>query len=315
VSDCGTGYPSANPGTGSLRLMPDPVAVVTDSTAYLPVGAPERFGIRVVPLQVVMGGRALAEDDRTTGAQVARQLAAKDPVTTSRPAPATFVNVYRELASAGRTTIVSVHLSGDLSGTVDAARTAARQVVGDGTRVTVVDSRSLAMGLGFAVCTAARVAGAGADAARTALAAARRALAGTTVLCVDTLEFLRRGGRIGSAQALFGSALAVRPLLHLADGRLELLERVRTRSRARARLEEVLVAEAERSLASGTPVDLAVHHLSAGELAQELADRLRARLPDLRELHVQEVGPVIGAHVGPGMLGGVVSPDAVGCAV
>jgi DegV family protein with EDD domain len=293
--------------------MPEPVAVVTDSTAYLPVGVLERFGVRVVPLQVVMAGRAMAEDDSTTGAQVAQQLAARAPVTTSRPAPATFVNVYRELASTGRTAVVSVHLSGELSGTVDAARIAARQVADEGTRVTVVDSRSLAMGLGFAVCTAARLAGAGADAARIALAAARRAFAGTTVLCVDTLEFLRRGGRIGTAQAVFGSALSVRPILHLVDGKLELLERVRTRSRARARLEEILVAEAESSLESGVPVDIAVHHLAAVDLAQEMADRLRERLPDLRELHVQEVGPVIGAHVGPGMLGGVVSPDAVGC--
>ena len=119
---------------------------------------------------------------------------------------------------------------------------------------------------------------------------------------VDTLDYLRRGGRIGAAQALFGSALAVKPLLQLEGGRIEPLEKVRTASKAIARLEEIA---ADR--AGGAPVDIAVHHLAAPDRASALADRLRNRVPGLADLHVSEVGAVIGAHTGPGLLGVVVS--------
>ena len=133
--------------------------------------------------------------------------------------------------------------------------------------------------------------------------AARRALATGVWLYVDTLEYLRRGGRIGPAAAWLGSALAVKPLLHLADGRIEPVERVRTTSRALARLEEIVVAEA-----GDGSVDVAVQHLGAPDRADELAHRLQDRLPGIRQMIVDEVGAVVGAHVGPGMLGVVVAP-------
>jgi DegV family protein with EDD domain len=166
-----------------------------------------------------------------------------------------------------------------------------------------VDSRLLAMGLGFAALTAARAAAAGASPAEVAHVTMRQALATGVWLYVDTLEYLRRGGRIGSAAAWLGSALAVKPLLHLVDGRVEPLERVRTTSRALARLEEIAVAEA------GTAhVDVAVQHLASAERAEELAARLRERIPQVRQVVVDEVGAVIGAHAGPGLLGVVVAP-------
>ncbi len=136
------------------------------------------------------------------------------------------------------------------------------------------------------------------------MAAAEKRAAGTSAyFYVDTLDYLRRGGRIGAAQALLGSALAVKPLLELDGGRIELLEKVRTASKAIARLEEIV---AER--AQARRVDVAVHHLAAPERAERLAGRLRDRLPGLAELHISEVGAVIGAHTGPGLLGVVVSP-------
>jgi DegV family protein with EDD domain len=178
-------------------------------------------------------------------------------------------------------------------------------VAEDGINVVVVDSRSLGMGLGFTARAAAHAAGEGADAEAAARIARRYATEVGIYLYVDTLEYLRRGGRVGAAAAMVGSALAVKPLLHLADGRLEPVERVRTASRALARLEELVVR------AAGTrPVDVAVQHLAATERAQEMADRLRHRLPELRSLGVGEVGAVVGAHVGPGMLGVVVAPAA-----
>jgi len=281
------------------------VAVVTDSTCDLPPGLAERHRITVVPLQVAIGGRSLAEGTEDVGAQVAQALSAMQPVTTSRPSPLAFAETFRRLAADGAASIVSIHLSSELSGTVDAARTAAREVAADGIQVQVVDSRSLGLGLGFAALAVARAVDAGADAGRAAEAGIRCAYASSAWLYVDTLEYLRRGGRVSPAVAMLGSALAVKPLLHLADGRLEVLERVRTASRALARLEEVVVEGA-----ADRPVDVGVQHLASAERAEQLADRLKARLPTLGELFVSEVGAVVGAHVGPGMIGVVIAPAA-----
>jgi fatty acid kinase fatty acid binding subunit len=276
------------------------VAVVTDSTAYLPADVVERHGLTVVPLQVVVGGRSLAEGVEVTSDEVARALQEWRPVTTSRPSPQTFAETYRSLGAAE---VVSVHLSADLSGTADAARVAARQVAQERIAVTVVDSRSLGMGLGFVAVAAAEAALDGESAEAVARVARRLAPEVAIWLYVDTLEYLRRGGRIGAAAAVVGSALSVKPLLHVVDGRLEPLERVRTTGRALARLEELAVREA-----GDREVDVAVQHLAAPERAREVADRLAARLPKARWMHVGEVGAVVGAHVGPGMLGVVVAP-------
>ena len=274
--------------------------MVTDSTAYLPADVVERHGLTVVPLQVVVGGRSLAEGVEVTSDEVARALREWRPVTTSRPSPQTFAETYRSLGAAE---VVSVHLSADLSGTADAARVAARQVAHEGIAVTVVDSRSLGMGLGFVAVAAGRAAIDGASADAVARVARRLAPEVAIWLYVDTLEYLRRGGRIGAAAAVVGSALSVKPLLHLVDGRLEPLERVRTTGRALARLEELAVREA-----GDREVDVAVQHLAAPERAREVADSLTARLPKARSMYVGEVGAVVGAHVGPGMLGVVVAP-------
>ncbi len=275
---------------------------MTDSTAYLPAELLERYGIDVVPLYVVLAGRSGTEGESVGSDDVARVLGTRGGrVSTSRPTPGDFVAAYRRLLDAGADRLVSIHLSAELSGTWDAARLAAAQV-GEHV-VTVVDSRSAAMGNGFAVLAAARAAAAGADAAEVAEAARRTAAATRTFFVVDTLEHLRRGGRIGPAAALLGSALAVKPVLHVLDGRVVPLEKVRTAARAQARL-LALVVEA----AGGEPVSLAVHHLAAPEKADRLAAELRERVPTLVEMHVSELGAAIGAHVGPGAVGVVVAP-------
>ncbi|GAA3865682.1 DegV family protein [Streptomyces sedi] len=277
-----------------------PVALVTDSTAYLPRPTVERRGVRVVPLTVVLGDEALEDGTEHAARRLAQALGQKQPVTTSRPSPAEFGETYRRAAEEGATGIVSLHLSSEISGTYDAAVLAAREAP---VPVRVVDSGMIAMALGFSVLAAADVVDAGGSLDEAVAAAVKRAEATRAVFYVDTLEHLRRGGRIGTAQALLGSALAVKPLLELTDGRIEPLEKVRTASRAIARLEELAVEHA----GSG-PVDVAVHHLAAEERAGQLADRLRGRLSGLVDLHVSEVGAVLGAHTGPGLLGAVVSP-------
>lgn len=275
---------------------------MTDSTAYLPPEVLERYGIDVVPLYVVLAGHSGTEGESISPADVARVLNTRGGrVSTSRPTPGDFVAAYRRLLDAGADRLVSIHLSAELSGTWDAARLAASQV-GEHI-VTVVDSRSAAMGNGFAVLAAARAAAAGADADAVADAARRTAAATRTFFVVDTLEHLRRGGRIGSAAALLGSALAVKPVLHVLDGRVVPLEKVRTSARALSRLVQRVVDEV-----GGEPVSLAVHHLAAPDRAERLAAELRDRVPSLRELHVSELGAAIGAHVGPGAVGVVVAP-------
>jgi DegV family protein with EDD domain len=278
------------------------VAVVTDSTAYLSDELIEGYGIHVVPLYVVLAGHSGREGWDIGPGDVARALGVRgQTVSTSRPTPGDFVAAYRRALAAGADRLVSIHLSSELSGTWDAARLAASQV-GEHI-VTVVDSRSAAMGAGFAVLAAARSAAAGADAAAVARAAQETADATRTFFVVDTLEYLRRGGRIGSAAAVLGSALAVKPVLHVQDGRVVPLEKVRTSARALNRLVQRAVEAAGQG-----PVSVAVHHLAAPERAERLAAELRDRLPQLRELHVSELGAAIGAHVGPGAVGIVVAP-------
>ncbi|MFD6416312.1 DegV family protein [Streptomyces sp. NPDC060194] len=275
------------------------VAIVTDSTAYLPQREMERHGITAVPLTVVLGDRALEEGTEISARSLAEALQKRRSVTTSRPAPEVFARTYRALAGSGAEEIVSLHLSAEFSGTYDAAVLAAREAP---VPVRVVDTGMVAMALGFCALTAARTAEAGGSLDETVAAAQKRAAGTSAYFYVDTLDYLRRGGRIGAAQALLGSALAVKPLLELEGGRIELREKVRTASRAIARLEEVAVERA-----GAADVDIAVHHLASPDRAEALAERLRERVPGLGALHVSEVGAVIGAHTGPGLLGAVVS--------
>ncbi|MFF7458938.1 DegV family protein [Kitasatospora sp. NPDC008115] len=280
--------------------MPADLALVTDSTAYLPQQAVDRHGITVVPLSVAVGDEVRAEGVEISPKDVAEALRGKHRVTTSRPSPESFAAAYRAAAEAGARGVVSVHISGELSGTAEAARLAAAE---SPVPVRVLDSRLVGMALGYGVLAAAEAIEAGRGLDEVAASVERRTAGTSGFFYVDTLEYLRRGGRIGAAQALLGSALAVKPLLHLDGGRIEPLEKVRTASRAIARLEEIAVERAGEGV-----VDIAVHHLAAEDRAEPLAERLRGRVPGLRDLYVGEVGAVIGAHVGPGLLAVVVSP-------
>ncbi|MCZ2857380.1 DegV family protein [Blastococcus sp. VKM Ac-2987] len=281
-----------------------PVAVLTDSTAYLPRDLAAEYGVHVVPLYVVLAGRSGREGEDISSADVAKALSSRGQrVSTSRPTPGDFLAAYRAALDAGADRLVSVHLSAELSGTWDAARVAASQV-GEHI-VSVVDSRSAAMGTGFAVLEAARAAAAGAERDEVARIAREAAARTRTLFVVDTLEHLRRGGRIGSAAAVLGSALAVKPVLHVVDGRVVPLEKVRTSARALGRLVQHVVEHA-----GDREVSLAVHHLAAAERADRLVSELRERVPRLRELYVSELGAAIGAHVGPGAVGVVVATGA-----
>jgi DegV family protein with EDD domain len=277
-----------------------PVAVVTDSTAYLPAELSGTYDLTVVPLTVVINGVEGLEGLEIEPAEVARALnARRSAVSTSRPAPSQFVAAYQELLEAGADGVVSVHLSAKLSGTFEAASLAAAEV---GPQIQVVDSRNTAMGLGFAALAAATAATQGQDLDSVRRAAVENASRVSTLFYVDTLEFLRRGGRIGAAEALLGTALSVKPILHVVDGVIVVRDKVRTAGRALAKLVDLAV-----EAAGDGEVDIAVHHLEALDRATALADALVVRLGDrLRDCYLAEVGAVVAAHVGPGLAGVVV---------
>lgn len=278
--------------------------VVTDSTASLPPEVARARGIRVVPLQVVIGSQVHDEGEPgATPQAVAEALKSFVPVSTSRPNPAAMLEVYEALAREGVESVVAVHLSGDMSGTFESAQLAARQA---SIPVTPVDARQVGAATGYAAIAAQDVLDAGGDADQAAAAARERAAASKSYFYVDTLEYLRRGGRIGAAAAMLGGALSVKPLLQIRDGRVESLEKVRTAARALARLEDLLV-----EAAGDGPVDINIAHLAnpdrADELATRLAERLAANLEG-RAVECAELGAVLGAHVGPGMVAAVLSP-------
>lgn len=273
--------------------MSRPVRVLTDSTAGLPAEVVAEHRLLVVPMTVSAGGRTGEEGSEVTSADVAMALRGRLEVRTAHPGPAAFATV---LASAGEADVVAVHLSSKLSSTVAAAEQAL------GGAGAVVDSQTCGMGLGLVALAAAEEAEAGGT-IEAVVAAAEAAMARThTWFYVESLDALRRGGRIGAASALLGSALAVKPLLHMSGGAVEPLEKVRTSGRAVARLQSLVVERA-----GDGPADVAVMHLAAADRAQALAGRLREQLPAARAVYVTELSAAVGAHTGIGALGVAVS--------
>ena len=272
------------------------VAVVTDSTSDIPRELVARYELTVVPTFVTIGDVTGREGIEISSADVAVALRqGRGPVTTSRATPHALGEAYRAAFSRGVDAVVSIHLSAALSGTYEAALLAAASSTGP---VTVVDSRSIAMGLGAAVLEAASAAQAGGSAVQVRDAALDAVERTSLLFYVDTLEHLRRGGRISAAAALIGTTLSVKPILRLQDGQIVVAERVRTSQRALAKLEHLAVEAAGEEGA-----DLVVQHLAAPERADDLCERLLGRVPRLGRVLTGEVGPTVGAHVGPGLVG------------
>jgi DegV family protein with EDD domain len=274
------------------------VRVLTDSTCYLPPGLAEQAGIIVVPVQVIVAGQAFDETQDEQAHRVAEALRDWQPVTTSRPSPERFRQAIEEAMNDGATGIVIATLSGSMSATHESALIAAKECP---VPVRVVDSRTIAMALGFGVLDGAAAAAAGADVQAVADVIERTVAATTVIFYVDTMEYLRRGGRVSAARAAVGHALKVKPLLTVDDGSVQLLEKVRTAQRALARLGDLADAAA-------TPgARFAVQHLAAQERADALATRLRSDHPGAQVMECA-VGGVVGAHVGPGMVAVVIAP-------
>jgi DegV family protein with EDD domain len=274
------------------------VAVVTDSTHYLPADVLARHDVHVVSLYVKRGETLERESEiADLDAFYERLRSGSDVPTTSQPSVGDFLAAYEPLLDAGRD-VVSIHLTSAVSGTYDSAMQARAQLAerGLGDRIRVIDSRSGAAGLGLAAIGAATRAATGAGLGEVADAAERAASQAQIWFCLDTLEYLRRGGRIGGAQAWVGGALKIKPILTV-DGEIKPVERVRTSGKAFDRMVEYL-----RTLHADGVDGWLVQHIQAPGEAQRLVDQGR-EIFGTQPLFVSEVGPVLGVYLGPGMFG------------
>jgi DegV family protein with EDD domain len=276
-----------------------PVTVITDSTACLPEQLAAQWGISVVQLSIRANGR-IDDESRFDRAELIDTLRAGNAVETSPPDPGAFFWAFQDAVSAGADAIVSLHISRKLSATADAARQAAQQIR---VPVYVVDSATTSMSLGFAVLSAARAAAAGAGAQRVLDVAARRYTTSQEFMYVDTLEYLRRGGRIGAATAFLGSAFSIKPLLTVADGEVAPLARVPGTRRALTKLVDLAVAKAGEQ-----QVDVAVAAATPSDRDMALVQELRGRVPKLNDIVLVHASAVITAHAGPGALSITIAP-------
>ncbi|MFB0834332.1 DegV family protein [Arthrobacter halodurans] len=282
------------------RPAPGRVAVVTDSAAAVPAAwaAAHAATLAIVPMPVMIDGQMYTEGLDDVETELALALALGKPVQTSRPAPGLVLRTYRRLAEAGFEEIVSLHLSAKLSGTVDAARWAAEEAP---VPVTVVDSATVGLAQGFAVMDAVAAAEAGLSASAVAEAAAR-AGDNTIGFVVPSLEQLRKGGRINAAASMFGTLLAVKPLLAVADGQIVVREKVRTLPRALVRL-VALSRERAADLPGGARV--AVQYFGNDEQARELVHELAGSAAE--PVLCEPLPAVLAAHTGAGVLAVVVA--------
>jgi DegV family protein with EDD domain len=257
------------------------------------------LGIEVVPLQVISNGVAFNEVGGITVDEVATALRAGKSVTTSRPNPEVFVEAFEKLHRAGHKSIISAHLSSELSGTYESAVLASRKV---DFPVDVVDSRGIAMMLGFAVQAGAKLANSGSSHTEVLDLIKRKCLGASIIFYVDSLEFLEKGGRITAMQARMGASMNLKPLLRMINGKVEQQELVRSSEKSIARMIEIVVAAAR------IKSEIAVHHVEALDAANNVAAQLR-ELTGVASISVTSAGAVVGTHVGPGALAVVVSPQ------
>lgn len=277
---------------------PSRTAVVCDTTAYLPDDLIAARGIERVSLYVTLGEQRRESEISDYGDFYERLSQSEEGATTSQPSVGDFLAAYRPHLEAGRE-IISIHLSAAISGTFESAGQARRQLIDegiDGERIQIYDSRSACGGMGMVVLAAAKAAAEGASAAE----AVRQAEAAREHLkmwfAIDTLEYLRKGGRIGAARAWVGTALQIKPILTLEE-EITPVERVRTRRRVFERL-----GQYAHELKQGGNDGWVVQHIHDHESAQRLVTEAR-EIFGSDPVFVSEVGPVIGAHTGPGMLG------------
>jgi len=274
------------------------VAIVTDSTAYLPDSILQKYSISVTPQILIWGDETFQDGVDIMPDEFYRRLrTAKVMPTTSQVAIVTMKDTFEKLVEAGFD-VLGIFISAKLSGTMQSAIQAKEMLPKAASKIVVLDSNSTSMAMGFHVVTCARAAQAGASLTECQKLAEEAKKHTGVYFVVDTLEFLRRGGRIGGAQAMVGSALNLKPLLELRDGRIESVEKIRTKGKAVRRMIELVVSQ----VAGRTPVRLATLHANAEAEAKSALEAAAARLHPVEQI-LASVSPAIGTHAGPGTVG------------
>jgi DegV family protein with EDD domain len=275
------------------------VAVVTDSTAYIPKSLLQDLNVHILPLQLIWDGLTLEDGVDILPAEFYDRLKnAKTMPTTSQATPYAFHNLFTRLLDEGFD-IFNLLISAKLSGTLDSAAQACQDL--PAARIELFDSESTSMAMGFQVLAVARAAAHGATLKECALIARQARMKTDVYFAVNTLEFLRRGGRIGGTSAFIGSAFNIKPILKLQNGRIEAVEKIRTMSKAVDRISELI----EQHIDGQRPIHLAALHANAAQEAQALLERIQQKFSptDIADAFVTEVSPVVGTHAGPGTVG------------
>ena len=275
------------------------IAIVTDSSVNVPAGVREECGMHVVPLNTIFNGEVFRDGIDITPTRFYELLrAASELPTTSQPSTGDFVEVYSRLSQEADA-IVSIHLSELLSGTIKSALSA-RELVND-IPIEIIDSRSVSLGLGFVVTAAARAIQEGRSLPEVVEAIQQLIPKTNIIFVVDTLKYLHMGGRIGGASAMLGSALKIKPLLHIHEGEVSPLERVRSKSRATERMLEIMAERLQAEDGDGV-LRAAVVHADREDEALELLEQVLSRFQPA-ESYLTDLTPAVGTHVGPGTLG------------
>ncbi len=275
------------------------IKIVTDSTAYLSAEQLQKYDIRVVPLKVLFGERVFREGIDLTHEDFYRMLAeAQELPTTSQPSPGEFFEVYSELSTDGHE-VISIHISSQLSRTVNSANIARSSVleVLPEAKITIIDSLSTSASLAMMVIVAAKAAAEGRPYGEIVAMVERMIRDMNLIFVVDTLEYLQKGGRIGGARALLGTLLKIKPILCLKEGRIESLDKVRTKRKAIQRLVEIM-----KERVGERPAMIAIAHGEALDEMIALEKEVRSHFHCIDVLR-SEIGPVVGTHSGPGILG------------
>jgi len=278
------------------------IKIVSDSTADLSAEQVSRYGIKVVPIMVTFGSESFADGvDLTAEEFYERLTSSSDLPKTSQPSPEAFRSAYEELASEDET-ILSIHISGKLSGTLNSVETASKMVAPS---IIPVDTKTASQGIGRTALVAAEAASRD-MALDDILDLVNKSIKHTfSAFSVDTLEFLQRNGRIGKAASLLGTLLQIRPILYAdEEGMVAPYDKVRGRSK----VIPSLVSGALKNVSPDSPVNLSVVHTGAEESAQKLLKELQNDY-EIADLHIGMVGPAIGAHIGPGAVGLMIQPS------
>lgn len=274
------------------------IRIVTDSTSYIPQKYIEEYNISIVSLNVVLDGKSYREVELSNETFYEKMNQAKNIPTSSQPVPGEISNVFKEIVLNGDS-VLGIFLSSDMSGTVSSANLIKEMVLEEYPegRIEILDSKTNCMQLGYVVLEAAKAAKEGKSMEEVIEIASKVIISSRFIFAPETLDYLKKGGRIGGASALLGNILQIKPILTVKDGKTEVLTKVRTKKKAITSMIDIL----EKDISSRKLKGITIHHINCYDEGKLLANEIQSKLGI--DINIKSIGPVIGLHVGPGSIG------------